>query len=139
MGGLSHPVKITVLEIPENDRLDCLAQYFGRHRDQMENLIYDFMRGLSPEYTNAYWRVFHLSNGGFYMAPDLNVEKLRIHVEDGYDGALTPDAGGISACLLALRHFGFAVQDEGITQSFRRLSEYVSQHPESANIHRASE
>jgi hypothetical protein len=48
---------------------------------RVENLIYEFMREMSPDCNGAYWRFFDLSNGGFYMAPDLNAERVRVQIE----------------------------------------------------------
>jgi len=131
------PEKITAQEVPESERLNCLPRHFGRWMLHVENLIYDFMREMSPDYNGAYWRFFDLSNGGFYMSPDLNAERVRVQIENGYAGLMTADAAGITACLFALSHFSFAVKDDAITNHFHWLREYALNHPEASDIFRA--
>src|SRR2546429_9757582 len=102
---------ITKRLIPEGERLEALPRHFGRLMMQVEGAIYDSMRMLAREYSGGLWTFNELSNGGFYMSPDIP-GPLKIHCHmNGYEGEMSPDAAGITACLFALSHRSFRLYD----------------------------
>ena len=62
---------IATLISGDQERLEALPRHFGPLMMIFEDSVYQFMRHLCSEYNGAYWQFFELSNGGFYMAPEL--------------------------------------------------------------------
>jgi hypothetical protein len=89
-------------------RLQTLPKHFGAQHMYVENLVFVFARTLVPTYRGAYWHFYELSNGGFYMAPEM--ASARVCVEgNGFDGELSADAIGITVCLFAFSHGSFVL------------------------------
>ena len=63
---------VTASLVAEAQRLDFLPTYFGpRLMMRGEALVYAWLRRLCERYNGAYWHYYTLSDGGFYLAPDL--------------------------------------------------------------------
>jgi hypothetical protein len=119
--------------VADLQRIGTLPKHFGNQAARFETAVFDWMRTLSPPYTGAYWHFYELSNGGFYMAPDL--EKLPLLVEgNGFDDTLTGDAAGITACLFAYSHLSFGRRGERFTEAYHWLLDYACEHAEVALI-----
>ncbi|MDY0014429.1 MAG: antirestriction protein [Rhodocyclaceae bacterium] len=98
---------ITATLVPEAQRLDTADQHFGiRYPLVVEPMVYQFAEQLAESYTGGYWHFYRLSNGGFYMAPNLD-ETFKIVADNGYEGNMTADAFGITACLYAFSNLSF--------------------------------
>ena len=79
------------------ERLRTLPKHFGPRQLTVEHAVFTWMRELATEYRGGVWQFYELSNGGFYMAPQ--VEPLHLRVEgNGFDGQMSADAAGITAC-----------------------------------------
>lgn len=87
---------ITASLVAESQRLDFLTTYFGpRLMMRGEALVYAWLRRLCERYNGAYWHYYTLSDGGFYLAPNL-CERLEIEVDgNGFRGELSAAAAGI--------------------------------------------
>lgn len=97
-----NPIERTLIK--ESDRVNHTAALFGFHFPlHLEPLVYAMTERLSADYRGGYWHFYQLGNGAFYMAPD---EDTVFHVvcENGFDGQLSADAFGITACLYAYSH-----------------------------------
>jgi hypothetical protein len=126
--------RIQAREIPEGERLQILPRHFGRHMLTVEYAVYSFMRKLSIEYTGGYWSHFELSNGGFYMAPT-HGRPFNVSVDtNGFQGQMSADAAGITACLFALSHLSFQIQHESIASHFHHLRDFALDHAEAGVI-----
>lgn len=124
---------ITAQQVAEDARIEVLPRHFGRQMLRVEDAVYTFLRHLAVEYRGGFWQFYELSNGGFYMAPQ--VEPLRVKVSaNGYDGQMSADAAGITACLFALSHLSFCIPDETITRHFHLLRDFALEHVEAAAI-----
>lgn len=129
---------ITATLVPETQRLDTADQHFGiRYPLVVEPMVYRFAEQLAESYTGGYWHFYRLSNDGFYMAPNLD-ETFKIVAENGYEGSLSADAFGITACLYAYCNLSFndGSFGENCTLHYHWLFDYAMQHPE-ANVIRA--
>jgi len=127
----SSPVQAQ--RVPELKRIGTLAKHFGNYAARFENAVFFWMRTLSPAYTGAYWHFYELSNGGFYMAPEL--EKLPLLIEgNGFDDSLSADAAGITACLFSYSHLSFTRNGERFTRDYYALRDYACVHAEAALI-----
>jgi hypothetical protein len=126
--------KIEAREIPDGERLQMLPRHFGRHMLTVEYAVYAFMRKLSSEYVGGYWSYLALSNGGFYMAPSHDTD-FNVSVDtNGFQGQMSADAAGITACLFALSHLSFQIQDECIASHFHQLRDFALDHAEASAI-----
>jgi hypothetical protein len=125
---------ITAEKVAEHARMQSLPKHFGaRLMLSVEQTVYHTLRELSAEYRGGYWHYYELSNGGFYMAPDL--ERLQLCVAgNGFEERLTGDAAGITACLFAYSHL-FAVHKEAVlVEHYEWLRAFAVEHAEGGNI-----
>lgn len=131
--------------VAEDERMDFLPAFFGKRLMMRgEALVYAWMGSLCDDYIGGMWDFFKLSNGGFYMAPQIQ-ERLKIQVVGNwFDGEVSADAAGIIATLFALGQICAESDDEGegeaakrFYQLHRRLLAYAAEHPEAAQIGRA--
>ena len=118
-------------------RIQHTADLFGiRFPLNIEPAIYSIAGNIATEYNGAFWEFYALSNGGFYMAP-CSEQLYQVSCENGYDGKLSADALGITACLYAYSHLSFS-EDEALAEvcakHYHRLREYMLQHLEASRI-----
>ena len=126
--------KVEAREVGNDERMQMLPKHFGREMLTVEYAIYAFMRKLASEYKGGYWTFFELSNGGFYIAPECE-GAFNICVDtNGFEGTMSADAAGITACLFALSHLSFQVEDERIANHFHYLREFALSHAEAGTI-----
>ncbi|GFE82485.1 hypothetical protein GCM10011487_44850 [Steroidobacter agaridevorans] len=130
---------VTAQLVADRARLQTLPKHFGDHCLFIENLVFVFARTFIPTYQGAYWRFYELSNGGFYMVPE--IEPARLIVEgNGFDGVLSADALGITVCLFALSHGSFALAgqaSENCSRHYEWLREFSFEHQERSLISEA--
>jgi hypothetical protein len=127
--------------VPEDRRLDVVEGLFGMAFPlQLEPVIYGITDRMAEDYTGGYWDFFTLSNGGFYMAP---AEDRIFHVkcQNMYEGDLSADALGITACLYAYSNLSFSLSDiaREYARHYHLLREYMLEHPEVREILGASD
>jgi hypothetical protein len=124
--------------VPENKRMDFMPQFFGpKLMMRGEILVFSWLSKLSPDYCGGYWHFYTLSNGGFYMAPDIK-RSLRLFVDGNYfNDDLSADAAGIVATLFALNQLAQESRSEQIISFYYQLIEFASSHPEACKIFRA--
>lgn len=121
-------------EVPDEERIHILPKHFGRHMLSVEYAIYTFMGELAAAYGGAFWKFIELSNGGFYMAP-LGQATFDIRVEgNGFEGVMSGDAAGITACLFAFSHLSFQIPDDRIANHFHQLRDFALEHAEASSI-----
>lgn len=98
---------ITNTIVPEPERLAFVDHIFGiQYVLKLEPTVFSMAETLASEYSGGYWEFHSLSNGGFYMAPRLDTI-FDVSCDNGFEGKLTPDALGITACLYAYSHLSF--------------------------------
>ena len=98
---------ITRQVVAIDQRINHSANIFGiRFPLQVEPTIYRITETIATEYDGGYWQFYELSNGGFYMAPDLD-RQFEVVCENGYEGKLSADALGIVACLYTYSNLSF--------------------------------
>ena len=126
--------RIETREVPEGERLDVLPKRFGQHMLVVESAIYDFMAASARSYRGGFWKFFELSNGGFYMAPVGEIT-FDIHVEgNGFEGVMSADAAGITACLFAFSHLSFQIRSDALVNHFYQLRAFALEHAEASVI-----
>ena len=127
------------LEDPQ--RVGYSSQLFGIHFPlKLEPTIFGMADRLALGYDGAYWQFYALSNGGFYMAPGTDAI-FDVSCENGFEGKLSADALGITACLYAYSHLSFA-EDKFATacaQHYYLLRDFMMEHQEARVILRATD
>jgi hypothetical protein len=118
--------------VPETQRLEVVDRLFGVHYAlKIEPTIFNMAGHLAPAYDGAYWMFHILGNGGFYMAPRTDTI-YAVRAENGYEGMLSADALGITACLYAYSHlsFGQGRLAEVCAEHHHLLRAYLFEHQE---------
>ena len=136
MNTQASPLPVTRELVPEDQRLVVAEQLFGMAFPlQLEPVVYGITDRMAEEYTGGYWHFWTLSNGGFYMAP---AEDRLFHVkcQNMYEGDLSGDALGITACLYAYSNLSFSLSDIAREYATHQhlLREYMLGHPEVREI-----
>ena len=130
---------IIVKAVPENQRMDVADKLFGiRYPLQLEPTVYQFAEQLAEGYSGGYWHFYQLSNGGFYMAPDLD-GPFAVVADNGYTGSMSADALGVTACLYTYSNlsFGEGRFTERCADHYHWLYEFAMSHTEAVAIRAA--
>jgi hypothetical protein len=131
---------ITCHLVAEKKRIQHTSDLFGiRFPLNIEPAVYSIASNIASEYNGAYWEFYALSNGGFYMAP-CSEQLYQVSCDNGYEGVLSADAFGITACLYVYSHLSFSSNEvfaEICANHCHWLREYMLQHLEAGNILRA--
>lgn len=130
---------ITATLVPESQRMNVADKHFGiRFPLTVEPMIFQFATQLSADYSGGYWHFYTLSNGGFFMAPKLD-ETFQVIADNGYEGTMSAEALGITACSYAFSNLSFGEGKLGETcaEYYHWLYEFAMQHSEANLIHAA--
>jgi hypothetical protein len=109
---------------------------FGLHFPlQVEPVIYGITERMSKDYKGGYWDMYTLSNDGFYMAPS-DERIFHVKCDNMFEGDLSADALGITACLYAYSHLSFSHGRFARVSAchYHRLREYMFEHMEVRGI-----
>ena len=130
---------VTAVQVDDHQRIKLTANLFGIHFQlKLEPAIYYFSETLSEDYEGGYWQFYRLSNGGFYMAPEQDYN-FKVNAINGFAGALSADALGLTACLYAYSHlsFGEGKFAETCAEHYHLLLDFACVHKEAGSILRA--
>lgn len=130
---------ITAARVSESQRMDVADEHFGiRFPLTVEPMIYQFATQLSSAYSGGYWQFYTLSDGGFFMAPDI-AKVFEVIADNGYQGSMSAEALGITACLYTYSNLSFGENGfaEKCAEHYHRLFEFAMQHPEVNSIRAA--
>ena len=121
---------VTASAVPAKRRMGTLPKHFGSHMMRVENAIYTWMDAHAAGYTGGFWKFSELSNGGFFMSPDTD-ERFVISIpSNGYEGEMSAEAAGITACLFIFSALSFDTSDERISDHYHWLREFARTHPD---------
>ena len=124
-------------QVSDKQRIQHTADLFGIHYPlNIEPAVYSIASNIATEYNSAYWEFYSLSNSGFYMAPSSD-QHYQVSCENGFEGKLSADALGITACLYAYSHLSFTANPafaEMCANHYHWLREYMLEHKEALNI-----
>lgn len=133
MTELPKPIIATI--VPEEKRLAVLPRFFSFAQMLCaEALVFAYMTKLSIDYSGGYWHYYTLSNGGFYMAPAIDVPMKIEWNGNGYSGMMTADAAGIVATLFAVNHLADETDTDKMTELYHQLLHFACAHPEAKAI-----
>jgi hypothetical protein len=128
---------ITRQQVADKLRIKHTADLFGiRFPLNIEPAIYSIAGNIASEYNGAYWEFYALSNGGFYMAPCSDAV-YKVSCDNGFEGNLSADALGITACLYAFSHLSFGSNQafaEICANYYHWLRAYMLKHKEASAI-----
>jgi hypothetical protein len=128
---------IVTRELVQEDRRTAVVErLFGIHFPlRLEPVIYGITERMAEDYSGGYWDFFQLSNGGFYMAPSTD-RIFHVTCDNYFEGDLSGDSLGITACLYAYSHLSFSNGRFARVCAchFHRLREYMFEHPEVREI-----
>lgn len=128
---------ITSVRLGQEARIDALPRHFGAHLMlAVEQAVFQAMEELVADYRGGYWHFYDLSNGGFYMAPDLQPLRLYVPGNDFCD-VLSADAAGIVACLFAYGRLYSTFRSDVLAEHYHRLRDFALSHREAQQILRA--
>ena len=116
--------------------MDVADEHFGiRYPITVEPMIYQFATQLAPGYSGGYWHFYTLSNGGFFMTPKLD-GLFEVVADNGYEGSMSAEALGITACLYAFSNLSFikGVFGEKCADRYHQLYEFAALHGEAGAI-----
>ena len=122
--------------VPEDQRMVVVERLFGMAFPlQLEPVVYGITDRMAQEYSGGYWDFYTLSNGGFYMAPSED-KVFHVKCQNMYEGDLSADALGITACLYAYSNLSFSLSDiaREYARHYHLLREYSMEHPEVLEI-----
>lgn len=132
-----HTTSITRNLVPDNERTQIVADLFGIHFPQrIEPLVFAVAEEIGYEYRGGLWKFHTLSNGGFHMSPDFD-GLFTVSCENGFSGAMSADALGITACLYSYSYISFTDNQalaELCARHFHLLREYALDHLEAGGI-----
>jgi len=122
--------------IADDQRINHTAEIFGvRFPLQIEPSIYRITETITKAYDGGYWNFFELNNNGFYMAPATD-KQFQVCCQNGFEGNLSADALGITACLYVYSYQSFSNQEsfaQICAQQYHWLREYMVLEHEEAN------
>ena len=133
--------KIYSERLDDTQRVTYTADLFGvQFPLRLEPTIFAMADRLAPAYRGGYWHFYALSNGGFYMAPATDTI-FDVSCENGFEGALSADALGITACLYAYSHlsFGEGAFAQVCAEQYHLLRDYMMEHAEVRAILQATD
>ena len=127
--------------VSESERMACVDKLFGiSYVLKLEPTVFSMAERLAADYRGAYWEFITLSNDSFYMAPRSKAI-FAVTCENGFEGQMSADALGITACLYAYSHLSFG--DGELAQTCARhyhlLRDWAMAHVEARAILRATD
>jgi hypothetical protein len=121
--------------VSEDQRMSVTERLFSIYYPmRLEPVVFGITEKMSKDYTGGYWDFYTLSNGGFYTAPSGD-DIFHVTCDNMFEGDLSADALGITACLYAYSHLSFAGDfAREYALHYHRLRVYMMEHPEVKQI-----
>lgn len=132
------PDRIVRHLVKDDRRFGILPKYAGKHFLALECTIFNVMGEYCEHYKGGLWTMWELSNGSFYMSPQLSDSDVVMRCSaNHYEGSMSADAAGIVSCLVAFNRLTWSTRDERLCDLFYGLRDWAIQHPECREILRA--
>jgi hypothetical protein len=131
---------ITATLVPDLERQNFLDLMFTQDRAQEgAEQVRTIMGMLSKQYSSAPWRYYYVSNGGYFMCPDMLGRMIVTIAEKGLIVSLTPQGAGIVSSLITYRAFAATSSSPYFIDQWHLLKDFALDHPECPFLLRASE
>mgnify|MGYP001826533007 CR=1 FL=1 len=99
--------QIIASQVAENKRSLVVNEIFGLSWSHaVEPAVYQFADMLYPDYTGGYWRMLTLSNGGFFMYPEIE-SPIKFISSNGISGVFSEVGAGTATCLMTYSNLSF--------------------------------
>jgi len=137
---------VTATHVPGPQRMTFLPQFFGKFFMQGEQLLFNWADRLSPQYSGGFWNFYTLSNGGFFAAPHMGVEKVEVRQNlNGYEGSMSEQAFGVVVTLFALNHLIMSLYEkqadedliDQLSERYHLLHDFIGTLPDASEIYSA--
>lgn len=120
--------------VPEAGRASFLPSWFGPLFLSGESTVYTFYGYLVKGYSGGSWDFYETPGGAKYMVPAI-VSQVQVEVDsNGYEGVMSSDAAGITACLFALNHMCWRHESGALVDAYHALRDFASDHLEARAI-----
>jgi len=136
---MEKSIAISRTLVAEDQRLSITERLFSLHFPfKLEPTIYTITENLTNDYRGGYWHFYTLNNGGFYMASGSD-QTFHVICMNGFEGNLSGDTLGITACLYAYSHLSFSGSGfaQACGEQYHLLREFMLEHEEARTILRA--
>ncbi len=139
---IEDPTPVTRHLVPEDQEMGAAEDIFGDlFFLRLEPMIYEIVEQIAPDYRKQFWRYYKLSNGGLYLKPEEDRVYAVNCLANGFQGDLSSDALGVTACLCAYSSCSFA-RDERFGSKcgdhYHLLRSYMMGHAEVASLSSAT-
>ncbi|MFP2827364.1 antirestriction protein [Citrobacter braakii] len=119
---------------PDEQRVTFWSLHFGSIPQwiTLEPTVFAWMDRLCADYSGGIWNFYTLSNGGAFMAPEAESDKLwsLFNPLNGNGGNLSSEAAGLAVCLITYSHHACRTGCDAMTEHYYRLRDYALAHPE---------
>jgi len=133
----SSPALTTTL-VQDEQRISFWPQHFGSIPQWiiLEPTVFAWMDRFCTDYHGGIWQFYTLSNGGAFMAPEAESDKLwsLFNILNGNGGELSAGAAGIAVCLMTYSHHAMRTECDAMTEHYYRLRDYALSHAECSAI-----
>lgn len=125
---------IVCTPVPDEQRVTFWPLHFGSIPQwiTLEPTVFAWMDRLCADYSGGIWNFYTLSNGGAFMAPEAESDKLwsLFNPLNGNGGNLSSEAASLAVCLITYSHHACRTGCDAMTEHYYRLRDYALAHPE---------
>ena len=120
--------------VPDEQRVGFWPLHFGNIPQWiiLEPTAFAWMDRFCASYSGGIWQFYTLSNGGAFMAPEVENDELwsLFNTMNGNGGDMSAEAAGIAVCLMAFSHHACRTECDAMTEHYYRLRDYALNHAE---------
>ena len=124
---------ITASVVPDELRIGFWSQYFGSIPQWiiLEPTVFAWMDRFCTDYSGGIWNFYTLSNGGAFMAPEVENDELwsLFNTMNGNGGDMSAEAAGIAVCLMKKTAAYCTASSSGSRRSRHFLALYSTYSP----------
>ncbi|PXK81728.1 antirestriction protein [Klebsiella variicola] len=129
---------LTATLLQDEQRISFWPGHFGSIPQWiiLEPTVFAWMDRFCTDYHGGIWQFYTLSNGGAFMAPEAESDKLwsLFNPLNGNGGELSAGAAGIAVCLMTYSHHAIRTECDAMTEHYYRLRDYALSHAECSAI-----
>ena len=120
---------LTATLVQDEQRISFWTGHFGSIPQWiiLEPTVFAWMDRFCKDYHGGIWQLYTLSNGGAFMAPEAESDKLwsLFNPLNGNGGELSARAAGIAVCLMTYSHHAMRTECDAMTEHYYRLRDYA--------------
>ncbi|EMP2221558.1 antirestriction protein [Enterobacter hormaechei] len=120
---------LTATLVQDEQRISFWTGHFGSIPQWiiLEPTVFAWMDRFCKDYHGGIWQLYTLSNGGAFMAPEAESDKLwsLFNPLNGNGGELSARAAGIAVCLMTYSHHAMRTECDAMTEHYYLLRDYA--------------